>query len=102
MYRDNEDASASVESDSPGGYAISFSKSGVTANWTAEVYSILEFAESLGLKPDFSCRSGVCGTCRSKITKGKVEYFEEPLDMPDDGELLICCSRPQSNITIEL
>ena len=102
MNIDNEDASACVESDSPEGYAVSFSKSGVTANWTTESHSILEFAESLGLQPDFSCRAGVCGTCCARITIGKVEYFEEPLNMPDDGELLICCSRPQSNVTIEL
>ena len=99
---DNEDEAASGEGNLPRSYVISFSKSGVTANWTTESHSILEFAESLGLQPDFSCRAGVCGTCCARITIGKVEYFEEPLNMPDDGELLICCSRPQSNVTIEL
>ena len=98
----NKGEPASGEGNLPESYVISFSKSGVTATWSTESHSILEFAESLGLQPDFSCRAGVCGTCCTRITAGKVEYFEEPLDMPDDGELLICCSRPQSNVTIEL
>ena len=30
-----------------------------------------------------------------------VEYLDEPLDEPDPGHILICCSRPTSNLVIE-
>lgn len=34
--------------------------------------TVLEAAKAAGLKPPFSCQSGVCGSCRAKLTKGKV------------------------------
>lgn len=81
---------------------VTFSKSDVKANWNPSFESILDFAESLGLTPDFSCRSGICQTCSCKIVDGEVEYVEDPLAEPDEGDALICCSIPKSNVTLEL
>jgi ferredoxin len=55
-----------------------------------------------GLNPDYSCRSGICHTCMCALVEGEVEYLEDPLDEPDPGCVLICCSRPKSNIVIEV
>ena len=84
------------------GIAVTFVRSGVSANWHPSFGSILEMAEGQGLDPDYSCRSGICGTCVCKLIEGEVEYFEEPLEEPDPGHILICCSRPKGDIVIEL
>ena len=81
---------------------VSFARSDVSSNWNPSFGTILEMAEGLGLSPAYSCRSGICGTCMCKLIEGEVEYLEEPLDEPDDGHVLICCSRPKGDLVIEV
>jgi ferredoxin-NADP reductase/MOSC domain-containing protein YiiM len=81
---------------------VTFSRSGVTANWNPSFESILDLAEANGLSPDYSCRSGVCQTCISDLQEGEVEYVLEPLDPPDPGSILICCSKPKTNVVVDL
>ena len=81
---------------------LSFVKSGLTAKWDPSFETILEFAEAQGLRPDFSCRTGICHTCMSKLVEGEVEYVTEPLDMPDPGCVLICSSRPKTSVVIDV
>ena len=57
--------------------------------------SLLDFAEAQGLSPDFSCRAGICSTCKSRLVEGEVAYFEDPLDELAADEVLLCCSKPQ-------
>jgi ferredoxin-NADP reductase/MOSC domain-containing protein YiiM len=81
---------------------ITFSGSGVKSNWNSSFESILDLAEASGLSPDYSCRSGICNTCVSKLDDGEVEYSEEPLNLPDPGYVLICCSKPKTNVIIDV
>ncbi len=64
--------------------------------------SILDLAEANGLSPDYSCRSGICHTCMCRLEEGEVEYVIEPLDPPDEGSVLICCSKPRNNIVVDI
>jgi uncharacterized protein len=41
----------------------------------ARLGRLLELAESIGLAPHFGCRSGICGTCTTRILSGAVEYI---------------------------
>ena len=79
---------------------VTFSRSGVTVRWDPAFDNLLEFAEAQGLSPDFSCRSGICNTCKCALEDGEIEYLEEPLDDPGPEDVLICSSRPKSNIVI--
>lgn len=81
---------------------VEFRKSGVTAAWDANAESLLAFAEDQGLVPEFSCRAGICGTCKSHLVAGEVAYFEEPLDELAAGEVLLCCSKPQGSVVLDL
>ena len=81
---------------------VSFAKSGVKANWNPSFESILDLAEAIGLSPEYSCRSGVCHTCKSTLQEGEVEYVEEPLDPPDEGTVLICSSKPRTNLVLDI
>jgi uncharacterized protein len=75
---------------------IVFSKSGRTHTWNPADGTILEFAEANGLRPEYSCREGICGTCACKISEGEVEYQEQPSATIDRGSVLICISHPQT------
>ena len=81
---------------------MSFRKSGRSAHWQPGCESLLAFAEEQGLQPDFSCRAGVCGSCRTALVSGAVDYFEDPLDDPGAGQVLLCCSRPRGPVVLDL
>jgi hypothetical protein len=71
-----------------------FSTSGKEARWEPGSGTLLELAESRGLNPEFSCRGGSCGTCKTKLISGHVHYLNMPADPLPDNEVLICCSVP--------
>lgn len=93
---------AAAVSECCGEIEVAFSRSGVRANWNSSLESILDLAEASGLSPDYSCRSGICHTCMCKLEDGEVEYSEEPLDPPDPGYVLICCSKPRTNVVVDV
>ena len=76
---------------------VTFAASNKTVTWTPEDGTLLEFAEANGLNPDYSCRQGVCHTCTCAIKSGEIEYTDEPAGEPDEGNVLICVSRPKTN-----
>ncbi|SOC46003.1 hypothetical protein SAMN05892877_12013 [Rhizobium subbaraonis] len=73
---------------------VAFMGSMKEARWTPEAGTLLELAEARGLNPDFSCRTGSCGTCRTTLTKGAVTYVREPAAAIGEGEVLLCCAVP--------
>ena len=81
---------------------VIFSRSKKKAAWNESVSSLLELAENSGLDPAFSCRAGICNTCTCKLLEGEVEYIEEPLEKPDQGEILICCTRPKGRVVLDI
>ncbi len=82
--------------------SVEFRRSGRRALWTENSHSLLDLAEAQGLRPDFSCRSGVCGTCKTRVLAGNVRYFEEPLDPVEPGHALICCAQPKGSVVLDL
>ncbi len=83
---------------------VRFAQTGVTATWTSAQGSLLDFAESQGLAPPFSCRAGHCGSCATRLIAGQVRY-PTPTDWScADGEVLLCSAMPagDDNATVEL
>ena len=66
------------------------------------VGTLLESLEDAGVKIESHCRSGFCGMCRTKLTKGEVEYLTEPMGFTRNGEVLACCCKPKTDIEIKL
>lgn len=87
-------AAAVVVPPATGPVPVLFSESLKEARWTPESGTLLELAEARGLEPEFSCREGSCGTCRTRLLKGAVSYLKEPTAKLDDNEVLICCAVP--------
>ncbi|MFI4997027.1 MAG: 2Fe-2S iron-sulfur cluster-binding protein [Hyphomicrobiales bacterium] len=81
---------------------VIFQKSGRGADWDPNSYSLLEFAEEQGLNPAFSCRAGICSTCKTQLVSGEVGYFEEPLEDLEDGAALLCCSKPLTDVVLDM
>lgn len=81
---------------------VEFRTSGTIVEWDSAAASLLELAENAGLEPAFTCRAGICNACKCGLISGEVDYFEEPLEMPQTGEVLICCSRPKGPIVLDL
>lgn len=74
--------------------AVVFARSAKEARWQAGDGSLLELAEARGLTPEFSCRGGSCGTCKTRILAGQVSYTSPPAVAMGTDEILICCSVP--------
>ncbi len=65
----------------------------------AKDLSVLDAAERAGLNLPFSCRAGICATCRAKLTEGSV-IMEHNIALErwelDAGFVLCCQARPTS------
>ncbi len=78
---------------------VSVVRDGLTREvaFTAQDESILAAASRAGLDVPFSCKSGVCATCRAKLVEGRVRmdrnFALEKADL-DAGFILTCQSHP--------
>ena len=85
------------------GPLLSFARSGISTHWDASRYaSILEMAEACDVPVRWACRTGVCHNCESGLVSGAIVYDPQPLDQPADGNLLVCCSQPASDVVVDL
>ena len=73
---------------------VQFARSGTEAVWEPASGTLLDLAESAGLEPAYSCRSGVCQTCAVRVQSGSVDYAEAPAMDPPAGMALICSAYP--------
>jgi ferredoxin-NADP reductase/predicted pyridoxine 5'-phosphate oxidase superfamily flavin-nucleotide-binding protein len=78
---------------------VYFMRSAKEARWEPGAGTLLELAEARGLQPEFSCRLGNCGSCRTKVLSGAVAYTRTPTAAVADDEALICCSVPAAGDT---
>jgi ferredoxin-NADP reductase/MOSC domain-containing protein YiiM len=81
---------------------VSFARSGLSAPWSADYPTLLEFAEACDVPTRWSCRTGVCHTCETPLMSGAVRYDPEPLEPPAAGNVLICCAKPAENVVVDL
>lgn len=84
------------------GPLVSFARSGLNVRWGPPFQSLLELAEACDVPVRWSCRTGVCHNCETALVAGAVNYQLDPVDPPAAGNVLICCSRPEADIVIDL
>jgi ring-1,2-phenylacetyl-CoA epoxidase subunit PaaE len=63
--------------------------------------SVLEAAERAGLELPFSCRSGICATCRVRVLQGQVTMMHNIALAPwelEAGFILCCQARPTTGV----
>ncbi|MEV5834863.1 MOSC and FAD-binding oxidoreductase domain-containing protein [Nocardia sp. NPDC052112] len=84
------------------GPSVTFARSGLSTRWQRTAGSLLELAEACGVPTRWSCRTGVCHTCTTPLLAGATSYLPDPLEAPDNDEVLICCARPDGDIVLDL
>ncbi|TMH97387.1 MAG: 2Fe-2S iron-sulfur cluster binding domain-containing protein, partial [Betaproteobacteria bacterium] len=72
-----------------------------------EGQSILQAGLDAGFMMPYSCRTGVCRTCRGTLLEGKVDYGAvHPTYLPDSdkakGYALLCQAKPLSDVVVEV
>lgn len=83
------------------GAQITFALSGKTAS--AGGSTVLEAAEEAGVNINFECRSGICGTCKTRLLSGRVEMeTQDALSAADVANHLIlaCQAKPLEDIIV--
>ena len=66
--------------------------------------SVLDAAERAGLELPFSCRAGICATCRAKIVRGAAVMTHNIALQPWETEagFILCCQARPTGATLEL
>jgi glycine betaine catabolism B len=84
-------------------YSVEFVRSGRTFT-CAEDVNVLDAAYEAGLAPPSSCGQGMCGTCKTTMISGTVDMQHNGGIRPREiarNKVLICCSKPTSDLTID-
>ena len=84
------------------GPQITFARSGLTVRWSRQRGSLLELADACDVPTRYSCRTGVCHTCVTPLLSGGVTYSPQPLEAPAAGTVLVCCSRPDTDVVLDM
>jgi len=66
--------------------------------------SVLDAAQRAGLEIPYSCRKGVCGTCKGQLVSGEARAFAgDALGAAEraEGLVLFCNARPRSDLVIK-
>ncbi|MEU1406651.1 MOSC and FAD-binding oxidoreductase domain-containing protein [Streptomyces sp. NPDC005728] len=84
------------------GPLITFARSGITTRWSPAHASLLDLAEACDIPTRWSCRTGVCHTCLTHLVSGDITYTTPPLELPEAGTVLVCCSEPTTEVVLDL
>ena len=84
------------------GPLVTFARSGITTPFGDDWHSVLDLADACDVPTRWSCRTGVCHTCVTPLLSGDISYAPDPLELPADGQVLICCARPATDIVLDM
>lgn len=79
---------------------VAFARSGKQAMWDGKA-TLLEIAEANGVKLDFGCRAGNCGTCLTALKSGEVDYPTPPGTSVEAGSCLACVAVPKTDVHLD-
>ncbi|MGA3846230.1 FAD-binding oxidoreductase [Ralstonia nicotianae] len=84
-------------------FSISFAKTGREIACGAAQH-VLDAARQAGVRLPASCTQGMCGTCKVKLVSGQVDMKHNGGIRQreiDQGMVLLCCSKPLSDLVID-
>ena len=72
----------------------------------ADLEYVLDAAERAGVNLPYSCRDGICGTCKARLSAGLVDhgsYAASALSEQEreQGYFLMCCSTAQTDLLVD-
>ena len=84
------------------GPQVTFARSGITTAFGSRWRSVLDLADACDVPTRWACRAGVCHTCITPLLSGCYRYDPEPLEPPVDGQVLICCAQPKTDLVLDM
>jgi ferredoxin-NADP reductase/MOSC domain-containing protein YiiM len=84
------------------GLQVTFARSGITTGFGGTWRSVLDLADACDVPTRWSCRTGVCHTCVTPLLSGDISYAPDPLELPADGQILICCAQPTTDLVLDM
>ncbi|MGH2887525.1 MAG: MOSC domain-containing protein [Solirubrobacteraceae bacterium] len=84
------------------GPLVLFGRSNLSVRWDPSFGNMLDLADACDVPVGFGCRTGVCHQCESGLVSGEVDYRPEPLELPEAGRVLVCCSQPRTDVALDL
>jgi glycine betaine catabolism B len=84
-------------------FAVSFARSNREIRCTTG-QSVLEAARAAGVRLPASCTQGMCGTCKVKLVSGQVQMQHNGGIRQreiDQGMVLLCCSKPLTDLVVD-
>ncbi|MEL4014328.1 YcbX family protein [Dryocola clanedunensis] len=81
-------------------------ESRVTIGWQGQSFSgnnqqiLLEQLEKQGIRIPYSCRAGICGSCRIRLVEGEVQALKKTAT-GEDGTILCCSCVPAGDVKLE-
>ncbi|WP_434626038.1 FAD-binding oxidoreductase [Azospirillum sp. B2RO_4] len=85
------------------GFRVEFAKTGKVFPCPPDM-AVADAASAADVRVPTSCSRGMCGTCKTKLISGTVEMSHTGGIRKreiDQGLILLCCSRPTSDLVIE-
>jgi ferredoxin len=85
-------------------FTVTLSRSGKTFSMSGN-QTVLSAAKKAGAIVPSSCSQGICGTCKTALLEGTVDMNHNGGIRQreiDKGLRLLCCSKPTSNLVIDL
>ncbi len=95
-------AAAPIDTSGDGSFEMKLAKSGQSFQVPAKK-TALEVLLAQGLDIPFSCESGVCGTCLTRVVEGKPDHKDSYLTDAERAvgdQFLPCCSRSKSPVLV--
>ncbi|GAB3219938.1 2Fe-2S iron-sulfur cluster-binding protein [Spirosoma arcticum] len=83
-------------------FRVELARSGQVLRWQNSTDSLLDLLEANAIYLPNNCRQGTCMTCSTGLVSGQVRYKPEPLAEPFEGDILVCCARPESDLVLDL
>ncbi|CBS89065.1 hybrid-cluster NAD(P)-dependent oxidoreductase [Azospirillum lipoferum] len=96
-------AAPAGEAPASAGFRIEFTKTGKVFTCPPDM-AVADAASAADIRVPTSCSRGLCGTCKTKLISGTVEMNHTGGIRKreiDQGLILLCCSRPTSDLVIE-
>ena len=82
------------------GFQVVLSSSGASY-FVANDKSIAEVLKENGVHVETSCKSGLCGTCKTRYLKGEVDHHDLIMNADEQANYLtLCCSRAKSQLLV--
>jgi ferredoxin-NADP reductase len=90
---------AGITGDGP---TITLVKTNLSFRWSPQFGNLLQAVEACDVQANWSCRTGVCHRCETRLLSGRVRYNPQPLAAPLNGNVLICCAIPETPVQLDV